>query len=171
MSLCTPSNIVLSSVIAKAALEFAKGSTACRHILFQVSAGLKALPPPGSAPPQETSQHASDSASTATQLAKVCLTCCCPVAVLPMLLTPFVWFIPFSCDAFLLQPDVSNTLPVVLLYSGAFVLGIVSLVCHLVSSSPDHVIPFCCWLCVGQGYLDRPLGKAQAVEAALKASI
>lgn len=44
---------------------------ACRHILFQVAAGLKALPPPGPGRPEESSQMASDNASAATQLDKV----------------------------------------------------------------------------------------------------
>lgn len=48
----------------------------CRHILFQVAAGLKALPAPGGpAPAGDTSQLASDSASTVTHLAKVCHPC------------------------------------------------------------------------------------------------
>jgi len=42
-----------------------------RHILFQVAAGLKALPPPGPGRPEDTSQMASDNASAATQLDKV----------------------------------------------------------------------------------------------------
>ena len=50
----------------------------CRHILFGVAAGLKALPAPGAGPAQEASQHASESASTATQLAKVRWKRCLP---------------------------------------------------------------------------------------------
>ena len=45
-----------------------------RHILFQVAAGLKALPPPGPGRPEDTSQMGSDTASAATQLDKVCTT-------------------------------------------------------------------------------------------------
>ncbi|KAL0030550.1 hypothetical protein WJX79_003880 [Trebouxia sp. C0005] len=41
-----------------------------RHILFQVAAGLKALPPPGPGRPEDTSQMGSDNASAATQLDK-----------------------------------------------------------------------------------------------------
>ncbi len=37
-----------------------------RHILFQVAAGLKALPPPGPGRPDTSSQIASDTASAAT---------------------------------------------------------------------------------------------------------
>ena len=44
---------------------------ACRHILFQVAAGLKALPPPGPGRPEDSSQMGSDNASAATQLDKV----------------------------------------------------------------------------------------------------
>ena len=46
-------------------------SIACRHILFQVAAGLKALPPPGPGRPEDTSQMGSDNTSAATQLDKV----------------------------------------------------------------------------------------------------
>lgn len=46
-----------------------------RHILFQVAAGLKALPPPGPGRPDTSSQIASDTASAATHthMDKVCL--------------------------------------------------------------------------------------------------
>lgn len=41
-----------------------------RHILFQVAAGLKALPPPGPGRPDSSSQIASDTASAATHMDK-----------------------------------------------------------------------------------------------------
>lgn len=41
-----------------------------RHILFQVAAGLRPLPPPGPGRPEDTSQMASDNISTATQVDK-----------------------------------------------------------------------------------------------------
>ena len=44
-----------------------------RHILFQVAAGLKALPPPGPGRPDDNSQMASDTASAATHMDKVAL--------------------------------------------------------------------------------------------------
>ena len=52
---------------------------ACRHILFQVAAGLKALPPPGPGRPEDTSQMASDNTSAATQLDKVSTPLLCHV--------------------------------------------------------------------------------------------
>lgn len=51
-----------------------------RHILFQVAAGLKALPPPGPGRPDSSSQIASDTASAATHMDKAgfspLLSCC-----------------------------------------------------------------------------------------------
>ena len=53
-----------------------------RHILFQVAAGLKALPPPGPGRPDSSSQIASDTASAATHMDKAgfspLLSCCLP---------------------------------------------------------------------------------------------
>ena len=47
-----------------------------RHILFQVAAGLKALPPPGPGRPDSSSQIASDTASAATHMDKAGLLTC-----------------------------------------------------------------------------------------------
>lgn len=124
MALYMPSNIV-QSCHYHSRTGVVKGSTACRHILFQVSAGLKALPPPGPAPPQEASHHASDSASTATQLAKVCLTSCHPV-------------MPSSCVAHAYH-TVSCFLAVSVQHAG---LAALSLLCSLLI-----LAVLCCQLC------------------------
>ena len=60
-----------------------------RHILFQVAAGLKALPPPGPGRPEDTSQMGSDTASAATQLDKVAT----KHAILSLLTHQQCWYI------------------------------------------------------------------------------